>query len=1290
MARAGVAANETRIVAAFNAALEAIDIPTSGFAGTLAVRRTGTWAANGPEPGFSIHIGGTGNSSVMLANGGTENRISLYVRVNGTTTAQLDALAADAVPLDTWVQIFWSIDTAGNFVFRSYSSTQTVIAEKTGTITATGPVWTDATQTMLLRVPSGSSAYSYCDACEVGELVLIAGVVTGSAITDLLTRDSLPAETVYAARISPDGSPGLDPEPEEIEDDELELENTSGGDPAAVDGPAWMPAGSAAQTVVVPAISATSGIVAATIPQIVAVGSVEATAGMVAPAAIHFRVRPPSIATTSAVASPAANRTISVPVVSVSSVIVGAVRSLSIPVAAAAAALAVLAPTVVAEGVHRTPAPMSATAQVVAPTVQSEIARAVPTISAAAAVAVPVVNRTIPVDPISAAVSGIFVSITQSVATPPFEQPVLDDAAITIHVSAAGSDTTGDGSIGSPYRTPARAWTDVVDLRGDWIVLNRGDTFTGSLSIDKSGMSIASPIVIGAYGTGADPVWNHTVGSTPIANSGSRAFILLRHIDLFPTGWTPSTTPSGSSNGIQISSSPCASWVIEGCRIRGFGNGFIVSLNGSGAPYHDDITFRACQFHENGNHSFSNRARRLVVEYCNAGHSYSGVVGSPHAFYDNENNVDSDYRYNTYRRVLGAATNEVRGVNCTFRDSYFLECNDSMWCGVLTLSLKTHSNILRNVIDGATNVRSTIILGARGTTGTTRVRYNLGVNGPAGLSFIDLRQQPSSSGCDDLEVVGNVTGGFYDTFLSLGGSGDHSAIDFRENRAVVVGAVVTESDALAAAEFDSVQNTLFTPVGGTSQATWNGTGMTVAAFYSAVGDSGSTFAVPTFTDPTRDGKTYLDFILGTTGSTNDDLIALLDAQSATSWNPALSAPSINTWIQTGFDMPELSGTLAQVVQVNPVVAATAVLPPVQHVTVPVAAITATTAANPPSIGGTTTVAVPAVAVTAAVVAPKVGVRLRVSPLAVTSSVRRYAGIAFSVKAMTASTAVRSPSVQTPIEQSILVAPIEATTAIIAPSSGQHVVRSVTAIGLVSAVAAPAAPAQTIFSTAITSVSASKSPAVQVGGLVVAVVTTAQVEGFPGAGEVVSRCLAPRVITGRPAVPVSVLRSAVRTPRVRQTDPSGGGGSGGGGGGGTVIPAITAYVWPDTIAGLLADNTKLDNRLLDAASRIIRRLGKTITLIEENKVYDPATGEITLDTEEHVVQSTPPYPYRMSRIDGDLVRRDDAGVTLAALDLDFDPVVGMAARIDSALFRVIRVEPVYSGHRVAIWTLQLRR
>lgn len=81
-------------------------------------------------------------------------------------------------------------------------------------------------------------------------------------------------------------------------------------------------------------------------------------------------------------------------------------------------------------------------------------------------------------------------------------------SATSYHFANAGNDVTGNGSISTPYQTITKVnslWASGTFAPGDSIVFKAGDTFTGTITVTESG-SIGSPIIIGKYWAGADPI----------------------------------------------------------------------------------------------------------------------------------------------------------------------------------------------------------------------------------------------------------------------------------------------------------------------------------------------------------------------------------------------------------------------------------------------------------------------------------------------------------------------------------------------------------------------------------------------------------------------------------------------------------------------------------------------------------------------------------------------------------------------------------------------------------------
>ena len=93
--------------------------------------------------------------------------------------------------------------------------------------------------------------------------------------------------------------------------------------------------------------------------------------------------------------------------------------------------------------------------------------------------------------------------------------------------SANGADSNSGTSATSAWRSVQKASNSLL-RPGDRLLLGRGQTFVGELSISESGTA-AAPIVVGAFGDGAQPVI--TGGGDCVEISGSQVVVHGIHLD---------------------------------------------------------------------------------------------------------------------------------------------------------------------------------------------------------------------------------------------------------------------------------------------------------------------------------------------------------------------------------------------------------------------------------------------------------------------------------------------------------------------------------------------------------------------------------------------------------------------------------------------------------------------------------------------------------------------------------------------------------------------------------------
>lgn len=121
-------------------------------------------------------------------------------------------------------------------------------------------------------------------------------------------------------------------------------------------------------------------------------------------------------------------------------------------------------------------------------------------------------------------------------------------------------------------------------------------------------------------------------------------------------------------------------------------------------------------------------------------------------------------------------------------------------------------------------------------------------------------------------------------------------------------------------------------------------------------------------------------------------------------------------------------------------------------------------------------------------------------------------------------------------------------------------------------------------------------------------------------------------------------------------------------------------------------TELDSEMLEEVDEIIAEFGKTVTFwVYGSEVYDPVTGKTsTGDATQYNKKVIPPYEVALRYVDGDLIQVGDMLTGVAAKDIEFTPAKGMKVTIDSAIWVIQRVAPIYSGEWIPLYLLQLRR
>jgi len=159
------------------------------------------------------------------------------------------------------------------------------------------------------------------------------------------------------------------------------------------------------------------------------------------------------------------------------------------------------------------------------------------------------------------------------------------------YFATAGDDTSGDGSIGSPWKTIEKAASVFLNLpNGSSINFNGGDTFTNTGGPSWESSATTNVRIIRSYGTGK---------ATIVSNSGNHCFRIWGHSSaggITIDNLILQGTTGSSDNGVWIYNK-FVNFTISNCEIINCYQG--VSMSGTDAGIRDNInilnnTFTQC------------------------------------------------------------------------------------------------------------------------------------------------------------------------------------------------------------------------------------------------------------------------------------------------------------------------------------------------------------------------------------------------------------------------------------------------------------------------------------------------------------------------------------------------------------------------------------------------------------------------------------------------------------------------------------------------------------------------
>src|SRR5262245_18797021 len=168
------------------------------------------------------------------------------------------------------------------------------------------------------------------------------------------------------------------------------------------------------------------------------------------------------------------------------------------------------------------------------------------------------------------------------------------DTRIVYVSNSSGSDSNSGLSASAPLKTIGKARSFIRDGKPDWLLLKRGDTFTGGIGPWKtSGRSAQEMQVIGTYGSGTRPVLKTGTkeGIVTFGGSGHPVDNIAVNGLSFIADTYNGRNGSFSTTGIRLTRQG-TNWLVEACCVRGYKDNVTLNADGGGINH---FTMRRCQ-----------------------------------------------------------------------------------------------------------------------------------------------------------------------------------------------------------------------------------------------------------------------------------------------------------------------------------------------------------------------------------------------------------------------------------------------------------------------------------------------------------------------------------------------------------------------------------------------------------------------------------------------------------------------------------------------------------------------
>jgi hypothetical protein len=478
-----------------------------------------------------------------------------------------------------------------------------------------------------------------------------------------------------------------------------------------------------------------------------------------------------------------------------------------------------------------------------------------------------------------------------------------------VYVSSSGGNDANNGlSEATPKKSLSAGKSLLRSGYPDWLLLKKGDVWQGQDlgQIGKSGRSVAEPMLISSYGSGARPQIRPTSGNSGVQHfSGTLRYLAFADLHIEPTN------PVATSGNAFALFAPVEHVLVEGCYMSGF---------------HTDIVL------SNGCKSVSFRRNVIVDAWVN--HILAG--GGVTDLLLEENVFQKSGLQNTfYNHSIYIANDDVSGV--TVRGNIVADAHSSgLECrpgGIAenNLFLRCPVGIVLGggyeweyFPDGVTGtLRRNVILdgvdmpnggGARGwgfhleNVGSALVESNLVANcGPANQrEAFGLEGRFNGAQVYNVTLRKNVVSGWGGPGVNIhglaGSQVKNIVMDDNDLQNLLDASYLVESEFdVASGEISSMANQFF--AGQLLTNSWfllSGQNQSFSGYKTIVGDTTSTNLKASYPNAQANISSYNQSIGGT--ASHAAFMAEARKQSRDNWRTEYTAEAVNAWMRASFGM----------------------------------------------------------------------------------------------------------------------------------------------------------------------------------------------------------------------------------------------------------------------------------------------------------------------------------------------------------------------------------------------------